>query len=90
LQIILITRLPVVYAALKKQELKTRLYSRYFFLNPDNKPVDIEALRKNAWSERLKSAGLEYRPIIQPRHTFATMMISATISPFQEQDLLTI
>jgi len=72
-----ITMLPMVYDALKKQELKTRLRSKYVFLNPDNKPIEIETLRKNAWSKGLKSAGIEYRLIIQTRHTFATMMISA-------------
>lgn len=69
--------LPMVYDALKKQELKTRLRSKYVFLNPKNKPIEIETLRKNAWTKGLKSAGIEYRPIIQTRHTFATMMISA-------------
>jgi len=72
-----ITMLPMVYEALKKQELKTRLRSKYVFLNPENKPIEITTLRKNAWSKGLKNAGIEYRPIIQTRHTFATMMISA-------------
>ena len=72
-----IIMLPMVYDALKKQELKTRLRSKYVFLNPENKPIEIETLRKNAWSKGLQNAGIEYRPIIQTRHTFATMMISA-------------
>ena len=57
-----------------KTSFKGYLFS---FLNPDNKPIEIETLRKNAWSKGLKNAGIEYRPIIQTRHTFATMMISA-------------
>jgi integrase len=72
-----ISMLPVVYDALKKQELKTRLQSKYVFLNPENKPIEIETLRKNAWSKGLVKGGIEYRPIIQTRHTFATMTISA-------------
>jgi hypothetical protein len=43
-----ISMLPMVYDALKKQELKTRLRSKYVFLNPDNKPIEITTLRKNA------------------------------------------
>lgn len=72
-----ISMLPMVYDALKKQEPKTRLRSKYVFLNPEDKPIEIETLRKNAWSKGLTKAGIEYRPIIQTRHTFATMMISA-------------
>lgn len=72
-----IEMLPMVYDALKKQELKTRLRSNYVFLNPENKPIEIATLLKNAWSKGLKNAGIEYRPIIQTRHTFATMMVSA-------------
>ena len=34
-------------------------------------------LRMNAWSKGLKKAGLDYRLVIQTRHTFATMMVSA-------------
>jgi integrase len=72
-----IDMLPMVYDALKKQELKTRLRSKYVFLNQDNKPIEIETLRKNAWSKGLKKAGIDYRPVIQTRHTFATMMVSS-------------
>lgn len=72
-----IDMLPMVYEALKEQERRTRLRSKYVFLNPDDRPIEIETLRKNAWSKGLKSAGLDYRPAIQTRHTFATMMISA-------------
>jgi integrase len=42
-----------------------------------SRSLEIETLRKNAWSKGLTKAGIEYRPIIQTRHTFATMMISA-------------
>jgi integrase len=69
--------LPMVYNALKEQESRTRLRSTYVFLNQEHKPIEIETLRKNAWTKALKKAGLEYRPIIQTRHTFATMMVSS-------------
>ena len=68
---------PMILEALKAPARKTRLRSKYVFLNEEGKPIEIETLRKNAWSKGLKKAGLEYRPVIQTRHTFATMMISS-------------
>lgn len=72
-----IDMMPMVYKALKEQELRTRLRGRYVFLNQINKPIEIETLRKQAWTKGLIKAGLEYRPVIQTRHTFATMMVSS-------------
>jgi integrase len=69
--------LPMVFDALKEQARRTRLRSKYVFLNEEGTPIEIETLRKNAWSKGLKKARLEYRPVIQTRHTFATMMISS-------------
>jgi integrase len=63
----------MVYDALKKKELKTRLRGKYVFLNPEDKPIEIETLRKNDWSKGLIKAGLDYRPVIQARHTFARL-----------------
>jgi integrase len=45
--------------------------------SPDGNPVDGETLRKTAWTPGLKRAGLEYRSMYHPRHTFATLMLSA-------------
>jgi integrase len=67
-----IDMLPVDYDALKEQGLRTRLRSEYVFLNPDNRP--IETLRKNALTKGLKKAGIDYRPVIQTRHTSATLI----------------
>jgi integrase len=39
-------------------------------MNPDH-------FREVVWKPALKKAGLDYRPLIQIRHTFATMMLSA-------------
>ncbi len=69
--------LPLVYTALQEQASRTRLKSKYVFLNFDEKPIDVETLRKNAWTEGLKSAKIDYRPLIQTRHPFATLMITA-------------
>ena len=67
--------LPMVHDALQEQATKTRMKSKYVFLNLDNKPIDVETLRKTAWTKGLKDASIEYRPMIQTRHTFATLMI---------------
>ena len=72
-----IDMLPMVHNALQEQASRTRLKSKYVFLNCDDKPIDVETLRKNAWTEGLKGAGIDYRPMIQTRHTFATLMITA-------------
>ena len=60
-----IAMLPMVYDALKEQARKTRLRSKYVFLNEESGPIEIETLRKNAWSKALKKAKLGYRPAIQ-------------------------
>jgi len=69
--------LPMVHKALLEQGQKTRLKSKYVFLNQDSKPIDVETLRKTAWTTGLKDANIEYRPMIQTRHTFATLMITS-------------
>jgi len=48
----------MVYDALKEQARKTCLRSNYVFLNEEETPIEIETLRKNAWSKGLKRAGL--------------------------------
>ena len=72
-----IDMLPMVHSALQEQAARTRLKSKYVFLNCDDKPIDVETLRKTAWTVGLKGAKIEYRPMIQTRHTFATLMITA-------------
>jgi integrase len=72
-----IDMLPMVYSAFQEQAARTRLKSIYAFLNCDDKPVDVETLRKTAWTAGLKTSKIEYRPMIQTRHTFATLMITA-------------
>jgi integrase len=72
-----IKMLPMVHRALLAQATRTRFKSGYVFLNLEGHPIDVETLRKTAWTAGLKSAKLPYRPMIQTRHTFATLMISA-------------
>jgi integrase len=72
-----IATLPMVCDSLKGQARRTRLRSKYIFLDVHDKSVEIETLRKNVWSKELKKAGPAYRPVIQAWHTFATMMTSS-------------
>lgn len=41
------------------------------------KEVKPDHVREVIWKPALKKAGVEYRPMMQTRHTFATMMIDA-------------
>jgi len=80
--------LPMTFKALKEQATRTMSSTRYVFLNGDGEPIDVETLRNNAWSKGLKRVGLEYRPMIQTRHTFATMMISSGENPGWGQKMM--
>ena len=69
--------LPPVIEALKRQTLKTPGNTGYVFLDLAQKPLRPDHVRKVVWKPALKKAGIEYRPLMQTRHTFATMMIDA-------------
>ena len=62
--------------ALEKQKGLTGT-SKYIFLTKDGDRMNPDHFREVVWKPALKKAGLEYRPPIQTRHTFATMMLSA-------------
>jgi hypothetical protein len=62
---------------MKEQGVQSRLRSRCVVFNSYNKLIEIETLRKNAWTKGLKKAGTDYRPNIQARHALATMMVSS-------------
>jgi integrase len=51
--------------------------SGYIFLAKTGRRMSPDHFRNVVWTPALKKAGLEYRPPIQTRHTFATMMLSA-------------
>lgn len=72
-----IEMLPMVHEALKEQAARTMFKSKYVFLNIEGRPIDVETLRKTSWTTGLESAKIDYRPMIQTRHTFATLMVSA-------------
>lgn len=71
-----ISYLPQVLDALTEQR-KLTGNNKYIFLTVDGNRMTPDHFRKEVWMPALEKAGLEYRPAIQMRHTFATMMISA-------------
>lgn len=68
--------LPQVIDALKEQR-KLTGKKKHIFLTVDGRRMTPDHFRKEVWMPALEKAGLEYRPPIQTRHSFATMMISA-------------
>ena len=66
---------PVV-EALKEQHGLTGK-GRYIFLTQEGERMNPDHFRKVVWMPALEKADFEYRPPIQTRHTFATMMISS-------------
>ncbi len=68
--------LPEVVSALNTQKKLTR-HCRHIFLTKNGDRMTTDHFRKEVWVPVLEKAGIEYRPPIQARHTFATMMISS-------------
>ena len=68
--------LDVVVEALDEQR-KISGNDTHIFTERDGKRMTTDHYRNVVWKKTLTKAGLEYRPPIQTRHTFATMMISA-------------
>jgi integrase len=55
-------------------------FSEYVFFNPDNPATHLLKLPKT-WAQALKNAKIEYFPICNLRHTFATRLQEAGASP---------
>lgn len=51
--------------------------SQHIFLTQGEARMNPDHYRNVVWTKALDKAGLEYRPPIQTRHTFATLMLSA-------------
>jgi integrase len=68
--------LPPVTAALKSQKKMTNGKSGHVFLDISGKELTPDHVRNVIWKPALKKAGITYRPLMQTRHTFATLMLS--------------
>jgi integrase len=66
----------LVVEALKEQRQISKKGPHIFLTKGDSR-MNPDHYRNVVWNKALEKAGLEYRPPIQTRHTFATMMISA-------------
>ena len=79
--------LPQVLDALAEQRERTRK-GKFVFLTKDGKRMTPDHFRNLIWTPALEKAGLEYRPPMQMRHTFATMMLSAGEDPGWVQNMM--
>ena len=68
--------LPLVIEALKSQKQTSNGKSRHVFLDISGKELTPDHVRNVIWKPALKKAGITYRPLMQTRHTFATLMLS--------------
>lgn len=68
--------LPPVVESLKIQR-EMNLAGQYVFLDQKHEIMTPDHIRELIWKPTLKRAGLEYRPPIQTRHSFATMAIES-------------
>ncbi|MFC1868602.1 tyrosine-type recombinase/integrase [Thermodesulfobacteriota bacterium] len=68
--------LPPVVEALESQKRITCGKSESVFLDLSGKPLNPDHVREVIWKPALQKAGIPYRPLMQTRHTFATLMLS--------------
>ena len=68
--------LPPFVAALENQKRITCGKSKWVFLDLSGKPLNPDHVREVIWKPALKKAGIEYRPLMQTRHTFTTISLS--------------
>ena len=76
-----IKMLPPVVVALRDQRKATLGKSDYVFLNRYGRTVTPSPLGKHAWKKVLEKVGIKYRPLMQTRHTFATLMLDGFETP---------
>lgn len=69
--------------AVKKQAEHTRMAAGYVFLDPRyGEPwLEERAYRRSYWTPALKALGIRYRKPYNTRHTYATMMLMAGMTP---------
>jgi integrase len=66
---------PVIQALIEQMDFTGK--SEHIFLTNRGERMNPDHFREVVWKPALEKAGLEYRPPIQTRHTFATIMLSA-------------
>ncbi len=74
--------IPVMKTALLEQKsLCEKLESKYLFCTTTGELLNHANLSNRVWRPALKEAGIPYRPMIQTRHSFATMALSLGENP---------
>jgi integrase len=68
--------LDFVIEALEDQRKQSK-GNKHIFLTKNETRMNPDHYRDVVWKKALKKAGLKYRPPMQTRHTFATMMLSS-------------
>jgi integrase len=70
-------------AALKRQAEHTRMAAEHVFLDPRYATAwnEERAFRRSYWTPALKALGIRYRKPYNMRHTYATMMLMAGMTP---------
>ncbi|MBZ0256426.1 site-specific integrase [bacterium] len=77
-----INLIPSMYDALFKQKaIHDKIGGKYFFITPTGKGIDASNFFKRVWIPALESAGVEYRPMKQTRHSFVTLALSKGENP---------
>lgn len=71
-----INMLPLVREAFERQK-SFNGADRYVFRDNTGNLLNPDHMRKVVWIPTLKSIGLQYRPMMQTRHTFATIAIDS-------------
>lgn len=79
--------LPRVREELVKQRDRVKLRSEYVFPNREWKALNVNWVTKVLWPRIVKRAEVPYRPLMQTRHTYATLMLQkgAPIDWLQKQ-----
>jgi len=70
-------------AAVKRQAEHTRIAGEHVFLDPRYGTgwTEERAFRRSFWTPALKVLGIRYRPPYNTRHTYATIMLMAGMTP---------
>jgi len=67
---------PVIEALIEQAAGRKHKKSDYVFLDMHGNPLTTDHVREVIWKPALSKAGIEYRPMMQTRHTFATISLS--------------